>query len=90
MRGLWQTRDDRVDAGLNATLDLCTIFVPGLSTPGIEVITKAKCGAAGTTVPPATVGFLTAMFALPESLSHVTNAAFAQARLRLGSGSAQV
>jgi len=29
------------------------------------------------------------MFALPESLSHVTSAAFAQARLRLGSGSAQ-
>ena len=59
MRGLCQTRDDRVDAGLNATLDLCTIFVPGLSTPGIEVITKAKCGAAGTTVPPATVGLCT-------------------------------
>jgi hypothetical protein len=40
MRGLWQTRDDRVDAGLNATLDLVTNFVPGLTTPGIEVITK--------------------------------------------------
>jgi hypothetical protein len=26
---LWQPRDDRVDAGLNATLDLFTIFVPG-------------------------------------------------------------
>jgi hypothetical protein len=33
--------------------------------------------------------FLTAIFALPESLSHVTSAAFTQARLRLGSGSAQ-
>jgi hypothetical protein len=29
------------------------------------------------------------MFAVPDSLSHVTSAAFAQARLRLGSGSAQ-
>jgi hypothetical protein len=29
------------------------------------------------------------MFALPNSLSHVTSAAFAQARLRLGSSSAQ-
>jgi len=29
------------------------------------------------------------MFALPESLSYVTSAAFAQARLRLGLGSAQ-
>jgi hypothetical protein len=34
MRGLWQTRDDRVDAGLNAN------FVPGPTTPGMEVITK--------------------------------------------------
>jgi hypothetical protein len=44
-------RDDRVDAGLNATLDtgpamfkiLFAIFVPGLTTPlvpGIKVITK--------------------------------------------------
>ena len=30
------------------------------------------------------------MFALPNSLSHVSSAAFAQAGLRLGSGSAQV
>jgi hypothetical protein len=42
---LWQTRDDRVDAGLNATLDkdlktLRTIFVPEPTTPGIKVITK--------------------------------------------------
>jgi len=29
MRGLWQARDDRVDAGLNATLDLVLNFVPG-------------------------------------------------------------
>jgi hypothetical protein len=41
-------RDNRVDAGLNATLDtgsvifkiLFAIFVPGPTTPGIEVITK--------------------------------------------------
>jgi hypothetical protein len=41
-------RDDRFDAGLNATLDigplmfkiLFAIFVPGPTTPGIEVITK--------------------------------------------------
>jgi hypothetical protein len=39
-------RDDRVDAGLNATLDtgsiMCkfAIFVPRATTPGIEVITK--------------------------------------------------
>ena len=41
-------RDDRFDAGLNATLDtrsvmfkiLFAIFVPGLTTLSIEVITK--------------------------------------------------
>jgi hypothetical protein len=41
-------RDDRIDAGLNATLDtgsvmfkiLLTIFVPGPTSPGIKVITK--------------------------------------------------
>jgi hypothetical protein len=41
-------RDDRVDTGLNATLDigsvtikiLFAIFVPGLTTLGIKVITK--------------------------------------------------
>ena len=41
-------QDDRVDASLNATLDtgsvmfkiLFAIFVPGPTTPGIEVITK--------------------------------------------------
>ena len=41
-------RDDRFDAGLNATLDtgsvmfkiLFAIFVPGLTTPGIKLITK--------------------------------------------------
>ncbi len=41
-------RDDRVDAGLNATLDigsvmfkiLFAIFMPGPTTPGIEIITK--------------------------------------------------
>ena len=38
-------RDDRVDAGLNATLDtgsqdLFAIFVPGPTTPGTQVITK--------------------------------------------------
>lgn len=34
--------------------------------------------------------FSTGMFALPSYTSHVTSAAFAQARLRLGSASAQV
>jgi hypothetical protein len=41
-------RDDRVDAGLNATLDtgsvmlkiLFAIFVPGPTTSGIKLITK--------------------------------------------------
>jgi hypothetical protein len=37
-----KTRDDRVDAGLNATLDLFTNFVPGPATPDIEVITKQE------------------------------------------------
>ena len=51
-------RDDRVDAGLNATLDkgfvmfkiLFAIFVPGLTTSGVEVITKLDCSAPGTTI----------------------------------------
>jgi hypothetical protein len=50
-----------VDAGLNATLDtgsvmfkiLFAIFVPGPTTPGIEVITKLDVA---HQAPPATVG----------------------------------
>jgi len=53
-------RDDRVDAGLNATLDkgfvmfmiLFAIFVPGLTTSGVEVITKLDCSPPGTTILP--------------------------------------
>ncbi len=56
----WQMRDDRFDAGLNATLDtgsvmfmmLFAIFVPA---PGIEIITKQDVAHQGT-VPPAIVG----------------------------------
>jgi len=43
-------RDDRVDGGLNETLDkgfvmfkiLFAIFVPGLTTSGVKVIIKPK------------------------------------------------
>ena len=60
MRGLWQTRDDRVDAGLNAGSVLLkilfkilfAIFVPEPTTPGIKVITKLDIA---HQVPPATV-----------------------------------
>jgi hypothetical protein len=52
-------RDDRVDAGLNATLDkgfvmfkiLFAIFVPGLTTSGVEVIIKLDRSASGTANP---------------------------------------
>jgi hypothetical protein len=55
-------RDDRFDAGLNATLDtgsvlfkiLFAILVPGPTTPGIEVITKLDVAHQAPTVPPAT------------------------------------
>ena len=46
-------RDDRVNAGLNVTLDIGSVmfnilfvtFLPGLTTPGIEVITKLDIAA---------------------------------------------
>jgi hypothetical protein len=53
-------RDDRVDAGLNATLDtglLCSRFCFAIfvsTTPGIEVIPKLDV--AHQAVPPATIG----------------------------------
>jgi hypothetical protein len=52
-------RDDRVDAGLNVTLDIGSamfkigIFVTGPTTPGIRVITKLDVA---HQTPPATVG----------------------------------